>query len=238
MNGPLGGRTLADVATQHESAFGGPVTLLAKRLDCAKPLSIQVHPTDQDAKTESWVVLDAKEGAGVYHGFARPVTRDDVEHAVRDATLPELLRFLPVEPGDTIFVPAGTVHAIGAGLVLFELQQSSDTTYRLYDWGRDRELHIEEALACAALEPTEPRPAARRLDDGRTRLLECEHFYVDRLDEGDIEIDPGDSWCALFGPATLGDLGAGKEQTVLVPGAAGRRRATVGRPGCLLYGPV
>jgi len=237
-NGPLEGRTLAEVATEHESAFGGPLTLLAKRLDCAETLSVQVHPKNRNAKTESWVVLDAKEGAGVYHGFSRPVTRNDVERAARDATLPELLRFLAVEPGDAIFVPAGTVHAIGTGVVLFELQQSSDTTYRLHDWGRNRPLHIEEALACAALEPTEPRPAARRLDNGRTRILECEHFYVDRLDEGDIELDPGDSWCALFGPATLGELSTGEEQTVLVPRAAGRRRATVGRPGCLLYGPA
>ncbi|MHC4547674.1 MAG: type I phosphomannose isomerase catalytic subunit [Planctomycetota bacterium] len=234
-NGALRGRTLAEVSGAHPDAFGGPIALLAKRLDCARTLSVQVHPPAGDPKTEAWVVLDATEGAGVYHGFRRPVTREEVRGAGEDGSLPELLRFVRTKPGAAVFVPSGVVHAIGGGLFLFEIQQSADTTYRLYDWGRGRELHLEEGLACAELGTREALPAPRN-----GRLVECEYFRVDRLAAA-APVDPGPTWTALLvleGSGRLGDVAAEAQQTVLLPAAAGPQRWTPeGASAVLVYGP-
>jgi mannose-6-phosphate isomerase len=220
-NGALKGRTLAEIATVSPTDFGGPIRLLAKRLDCAQELSVQVHPRGPESKTEAWVVLKAKEGSGVYHGFARTVTTDEVRAAAKDGSLPGLLRFVPVEPGQAVFVPSGTVHAIGGGLVLFEIQQSADTTYRLFDWGRDRELHVEAALAAADLEAAAAHPGPAPLATGLTRLVSCEHFHVDRVDAtGSFRLDPAGRWKALLvvnGAARIGTIEAGPGETLLVP---------------------
>jgi len=242
-NGPLAGKTLAEVAAAHEDAFGGPIRLLAKRLDCRETLSVQVHPKEGDPKTEAWVVLDAEEKAGVYHGFAREVTADEVRRAARDGSLPMLLRFVGVSAGDAVFVRTGTVHAIGAGLFLFEIQQSADTTYRLFDWGRGRDLHLEPALACADLDARPPIPSPTPLPDGRTRLLECELFRVDRLEGAATHgIDPGATWAALLvleGGGTMDGLTLGAGETLIVPRAAGVRDfVPAGESTLLLYGPA
>lgn len=128
--------------------------LLLKFLDAQQRLSVQVHPDDeragpnQQGKTEAWVVLAAESGGHVFAGFRRGVTEADVRSAIGQERLPELLHRIDVQPGDLIYLPAGTVHAIGSGLFLFEIQQTSDLTYRLYDWGRPRPLQIDRALAC------------------------------------------------------------------------------------------
>jgi mannose-6-phosphate isomerase len=235
-NGALRGRTLADVSAAHADAFGGPIRLLAKRLDCAETLSVQVHPIRGDPKTEAWVVLEAADGAGVYHGFARPATVEEVGRAASDRSLPGLLRFVETPPLTAVFVPSGTVHAIGSGLFLFELQQSADTTYRLFDWGRGRELHLEAALGCLDLEAHPPVPTPR---DGR--LVECEHFFIDRL-TGAETVDPLGAWTALLvveGAGRLGDVLVGHHETVLLPAAAGPRDWTPeGRSLVLRYGPA
>jgi len=242
-NGPLQGRTLAEAATARPADFGGPIRLLAKRLDCREDLSIQVHPTDADAKTETWVVLQANRGAGVYHGFASPVDQETVAAAARDGSLPRLLRFLPARAGQCIFVPSGTVHAIGGGLFLFELQQSSDTTYRLFDWGRGRDLHLEQGLAHAHLDAQPAWPTPRPLADGALRLVECEHFRIDRVDSyKPYRVEAGATWTAVLvvaGQATLGDLALKPGDTVLLPTAAGSRHLEP-QGGCtaLLYGPA
>jgi len=219
-DGPWAGRTLAELAAAHPDAFGGPIGLLAKRLDCAETLSVQVHPRGRDAKTEAWVVLDAAPGAGVYLGFSRRVTKDEVRRAALDGTLPRLLRFVKAGAGAAFFVPSGTVHAIGAGLFLFEIQQSSDVTHRLFDWGRPRELHLDAALECAILEPA-PLPSR-----SGARLVECEHFFVERA-EGEVVLDPGGRWRAALDVAT--------GRTTLVPRSAGPRRVRGER--LLVYGP-
>jgi mannose-6-phosphate isomerase len=220
-NGALKGRMLAEVATVCAADFGGPIRLLAKRLDCAQELSVQVHPRGPESKTEAWVVLKAMPGSGVYHGFARTVLAEEVRAAAKDGSLPSLLRFLPVEPGRAVFVPSGTVHAIGGGLVLFEIQQSADTTFRLFDWGRDRELHLEAALAAADLEAAAAQPAPVRLADGQTRLVSCEHFHVDRVDANSpFRLDPAERWKALLivnGAARIGTIEAGPGETLLLP---------------------
>ena len=141
--------------------------VLTKFIDAADTLSVQVHPTDDYArahgypsgKTEMWVVVDAAPGAGLYLGMKGTYTRAQVETAIGDGTLSDLLSFVPVKPGDVYFIPAGTVHAIGRGVLLYEIQQSADLTYRMWDFNRRdkdgnlRPLHIESALDVAKLEP-------------------------------------------------------------------------------------
>ncbi|MDR1669110.1 MAG: class I mannose-6-phosphate isomerase [Oscillospiraceae bacterium] len=177
---------------------GEPV--LIKLIDAKESLSVQVHPDDEYArahensvgKTEMWVILDCEPGAFLCFGFTRELTRDEVRARVDNGTLTEVLRKLPVRRGDAVFIPAGTVHAIGAGIVLAEIQQNSNVTYRLYDFGRldadgnPRPLHIEQALDVALLKPsplTAPgRGEARVSADFREeRLAGCEYFTVDRV---------------------------------------------------------
>jgi mannose-6-phosphate isomerase len=241
-NGALKGRTLAEVALACPADFGGPIRLLAKRLDCKEELSVQVHPVETEAKTEAWIVLRAKPGAGVYHGFVREVTADEVRTAAKDGSLSKLLRFLPLDPGSAVFVPSGTVHAIGGGLVLFEIQQSADTTYRLFDWGRDRELHLEEGLRCADLRPAGPLPEPRAIAEGQTRLVSCEHFHVDRVEAtGSFRADPMGAWKAVLvvnGSARIGAHEAGPGETLLLPKPIGAMTLyTKGKVTALVYGP-
>jgi mannose-6-phosphate isomerase len=219
------GRPLDELVAEALDDFGGPLELLAKRLDCAQPLSVQVHPQDHDPKTEAWVVLRADPGAGVWHGVAEPTDTATLRAAALDGTLPDRLRFVPLEVGQAVFVPAGTLHAIGGGLVLFELQQASDVTFRLYDWGRpDRGLHLDEGLACARTEPAPPVGPPPPPSDDPVALVACEHFAVDRLGAARAELDPAGSWRALHvvaGAARVGDLTARAGATVLVPRSVG-----------------
>lgn len=205
--GPDAGATLGELAERHGAALLGSVAaerygrtfpLLAKLIDAAKPLSVQVHPDDAWAlseeagsghlgKAEAWLVLDADPGATIYWGFSRDVTADEVRAHVADASLEDLLNRVPVAPGDVIFNPPGTVHAIGAGVYLFEIQQASDLTYRLYDYdrrgadGKRRELHLDAALAVADLRGGErAKPAAVPLPGGWTRLVASPWFVLDR----------------------------------------------------------
>lgn len=242
-DGPFAGSSLAKLVATDPSAFGGSIDLLAKRLDCAESLSVQVHPTEGDPKTEAWVVLAAEPGAGVYLGFRDHPTEDEVRTAALDGSLTDLLNFVELAEGDAVFVPAGTVHAIGGGLVLFELQQSSDATYRLFDWGRtDRELHLDAALSCSDLAPPPPRPEPVALGAGQVRLVGCEYFVIDRLSLDDaLEIDPGRGWVAILGVtgrAALGNLTIEPGTTAIVPAAAGRVLLTPdGEFTALRYGP-
>jgi mannose-6-phosphate isomerase len=140
--------------------FGLGFPLLIKYIDATDDLSVQVHPDDKlaqerygmNGKTEMWYVIQADEGAGLYVGFKDGVTRDQYWDAVEEGTVDELLRFYPVKKGDLFFIPAGTVHAIGRGVLLAEIQQPSDVTYRIFDWnrvdenGNSRELHVDEAF--------------------------------------------------------------------------------------------
>ncbi len=203
--GPLAGATVADLADRHGAELLGTLTvdrygprmaLLVKLLDAAEDLSVQVHPDDAYAlareadtghlgKTEAWYVLRAAPGAAVLRGFTRDVSRDEVRAAAEDGTLPALMRRVPVRPGDVVVNPAGTVHAVGAGLLLYEVQQSSDLTYRLFDYGRvdasgrPRELHLDKGLDVAHLSaaPAElPRPP--EAEPGRWRRLVARPEFV------------------------------------------------------------
>ena len=168
-DGPLAGQSLADLLHEHKGElvgqhvydkFGDTFPLLVKFLDANDDLSIQVHPNDQLAKerhnsfgkTEMWYIMQADAGASLNSGFARTVSRDDYVKAVENNTLMEILNIEPAQPGDVFFLPAGRVHYIGKGLLLAEIQQTSDITYRIYDFdrvdstGQKRELHTEQAV--------------------------------------------------------------------------------------------
>jgi mannose-6-phosphate isomerase len=159
--------------------------LLVKFLFTSEALSVQVHPNDAYAakhhncrgKTEMWHVLAAEPGAKIAAGFREPVSTGRLRAAAWSGEIEELLAWYEARPGDTFFIPAGTVHAIGAGLTLCEIQQLSDVTYRLYDYGRPRELHLEAALAVSISEPH-----SARVQQGSGSLVVCEYFKVTRYE--------------------------------------------------------
>lgn len=131
--------------------------LLVKLIFTSERLSVQVHPDDREGhprgKTEMWHILEAEPGATIGLGFREPITRERLVEAARSGEIERLIHWIPVKAGETYFTPAHTVHAIGAGIVLCEIQQNSDVTYRLYDYGRPRELHLEQAAAVSDLGP-------------------------------------------------------------------------------------
>jgi mannose-6-phosphate isomerase len=203
LNGPLAGMTLAQAAhlcadqlvgTLSPPRYGADFPLLAKFIDARQDLSIQVHPDDAYAhrveahtgfhgKNEAWYILDAEPGADLFYHLAQPVTRDQFEAAVHGNTLLPLLNRRPVTAGDVIFVPAGTLHTINAGILLFEIQQKSDLTYRVYDYGRPRPLHLEKALDVIAFDqppPSPVQPLDLAPDGSRTLLVACRHFAMER----------------------------------------------------------
>jgi mannose-6-phosphate isomerase len=163
--------------------------LLLKLLFTNEPLSIQVHPGDEYArsiglpngKTEAWYILAAIPGARVAVGLKRALTSRELRAAIGDGSIAELVHWRPVANGDVIFVPAGTIHAIGAGIVLAEIQQHSDATFRLFDYGRPRALHEDEAVAVADATPAPAQPGPRRLTAARTALIASPHFVLERV---------------------------------------------------------
>lgn len=163
--------------------------LLVKFLFTSEKLSVQVHPPDSlDAgktipgKTEMWHVLRAAPGACVALGFERSLDIAQARAAALSGEIEGLLRWVPAQPGDTFFVPAGTVHAIGPGLALCEIQQFSDVTYRLYDYGRPRDLHLDAALGVADLGTHPGASPPVDLGNGRRLLAECPYFRAESID--------------------------------------------------------
>ncbi|MCL5745078.1 MAG: class I mannose-6-phosphate isomerase [Acidobacteria bacterium] len=151
--------------------------LLVKFLYTSARLSVQVHPADGEdgprGKTEMWHILDAEPGATIALGFRRPVTREELRAAAASGAVEELLNWMPVKAGETYFAPAHTVHAIGGGIVLCEIQQHSDITYRLYDYGRSRQIHVEQSLRVADLGV---HPGASRPHPETGLLVACPYF--------------------------------------------------------------
>lgn len=184
---------LGDVALGEKCKRFERFPMLIKFIDAKSDLSVQVHPSDEYAlvhegeygKTEMWYILDCDDGACLYYGFSNDVTRDEYENAIKSNTLTDMLNRVPVKRGDVFFIPAGTVHAIGAGIVICEIQQNSNTTYRVYDWGRvgkdgrPRQLHIEKALDVSDLHQAPEREVIG--DESNVLLASCEYFTVRRL---------------------------------------------------------
>ena len=193
-NGSLQGRTLGELAEQFGENLNGSAArerrfpLLMKIIFPKDKLSVQVHPDDAAAakqglpcgKTECWYVLSAERDAKVALGLKTGARRSNVEASIGDNTMEELLNWIDVAPGDLIYVDAGTIHAIGPNCVLLETQQNSDTTYRLYDYGRPRELHIEHGLA-AMKEVTRAGKVKSRGGNGRVVLVSSPCFEVDKM---------------------------------------------------------
>jgi mannose-6-phosphate isomerase len=192
------GETIGEIWYQRLGSKTPETALLLKLLFTSQPLSIQVHPDDAFArsiglpngKTEAWYVLSAAPDAEVALGLKERLTSQQLRQAGKDGSIADLVVWHAVARGDTILVPAGTIHAIGGGLVIAEIQQRSDATFRLYDHGRGRELHIEDAIAVADVGPAKLRVAPTRLTDTRTLLVSNPHFILER-----IELAPHTEWC-------------------------------------------
>lgn len=161
--------------------------LLVKFIFTDAVLSVQVHPDDasapvgQHGKNECWYVLDAEPGAKIAVGLTREMSVEDLRAAALDGTIESALHFVEVARGDFFSIPAGTIHAIGAGISLLEVQQNSDITYRLYDYGRPRELHLEDSLRVATRSAYDPALHRRAPDDGYAELIGGPFFRVSRL---------------------------------------------------------
>ncbi len=167
--------------------------ILIKLIDAKKALSIQVHPDDEYAlknenqygKTEMWLVLEAEDGAFLYQGFEKEITKQEFESRIKDNTLTEVLHKEYVKPGDVIFIKPGMLHSIGEGILLAEIQQNSNVTYRIYDYGRvgadgkPRQLHIKQSVDVTRLERPE------KFVPSKNHLVECEFFCVDRIEVED-----------------------------------------------------
>ena len=184
-NGPLAGKTLHDVIQRYGDRLlgrlrlndDGGFPLLVKFLDAQQNLSVQVHPSvdyaqehpDAHLKSEAWYIIDAQPGAVIYKGIRDGVTAEQFRQAIDAGQVEELMIPVPVKTGDCHYLPSGTCHALGAGILVAEVQTPSDTTFRVYDWGRtDRELHLEQAMQCIHFGPPEvevtERTVAHRRD--------------------------------------------------------------------------
>lgn len=202
---PLEGNTLPElvevymgdlVGEKVYDKFGNDFPLLVKFIDAQDDLSVQVHPDDALAqrrygtrgKTEMWYVLQADAGSGLYVGFKKGVKKEDYQRALASGEVAQLLEFYPVTSGDLFFIPAGTVHAIGKGVLLAEVQQSSDCTYRVFDWnrtdanGKSRELHVEEALEAFHFDDDiEHRIRYISAPNHSVPVIRCDKFNVNLL---------------------------------------------------------
>jgi mannose-6-phosphate isomerase len=256
-DGHYAGKTLAEVAEMEGEALlgekaisltGKRFPLLIKLLDCASWLSLQVHPNDEQAKrlegpgffgkTEAWYVVEAEEGAQLFSGFRLGVTREEIHNAVGKKAILDIVERRNVKAGNTILIVPGTIHALGPGLLIYEVQQSSDLTYRVYDWDRpvtgNRKLHIEESISVLDPEaggnvlPPDPDPPVV----GRKELVSCKYFTLELVAgrSGSVPVDfQGESFSALTvlnGSMTVNggewscDLGA--LETLIIPGICGK----------------
>ena len=218
-DGPLKGRTIAQLMEQFPEQLLGKLAgrfqrfpLLLKFLDAREMLSVQVHPTaananllpaGETAKTEAWVVLEAGQKSRIYAGLMPGTTAANLRQSLVSGTVPDHLAYFTPKPGDAVFVQAGTVHSLGGDIVVFEIQQNSDVTFRLYDWnhvdaktGEPRELQVDKAIACINFAQGEVGPVVPVLESTtpveRERLFDCEHFRLWRL-RGDFPFVVGAS---------------------------------------------
>ena len=265
-DGPLAGRELPGLVAEYgvelvgsrgaAAAERGSFPLLVKLLDASHALSVQVHPDDawaaahrtgEAGKDEMWHILHAEPGARIIHGMREGIDRGALRRAVARGRVPDALNRVAVRAGDSVMVPAGTVHGILSGVVLLEVQQTSDTTYRIHDWdrlgpdGRARELHVGRALEVIDFErrttvPVEPRAVEAGGGIRREVIAECRHFVVERIRAGagssytaTLDGASCEIWGAIAGTASLrahragaAPLALGQARFVLLPATMGR----------------
>jgi mannose-6-phosphate isomerase len=201
-NGDMAGSTLADIVTQSGvDLLGTKVTrrvgnrfpILIKLLDCNQWLSLQVHPNDVQAvelegagqfgKTEAWYFFDAAENAEILCGTRDGITKADIERTIKDGTILDCANRVHVRRGDYVLIPAGTIHALGPGLLVYEVQESSDITYRVFDWNRPasagRKLHIEQSIR--VIDPLLRSQIQSSTDSIETSLVTCDYFTLDKI---------------------------------------------------------
>ena len=263
--GPLAGTTLHDLVCEHGKELFGrhhPQTqfpLLMKFLDANRDLSVQVHPNDEQGsrldppdlgKTEAWVILNAEPDSVIYSGLKPGVDRETLANEIEQGTAESCLHVIEPNVGDCVFIKAGTVHALGAGLVVAEIQQASDTTFRLFDWnrvgadGKPRQLHVQEALDvidfdAGPIDPVQPRQTN---DPDVSRLVECDKFVLDRWTFNEPKPLADDGGChlvaVLSGSVAVesdpSERPLAKGHTMLVPASSGQLTLTPCEPTILL----
>ena len=228
--GPFDGVNLGELARSRPSALLGSrgisaagsfadFPLLVKLIDAHQDLSVQVHPDDAAAppgkrgKTEAWYILDAAPGARIVTGVRGPIEIGRIEEQLGETL---------VSPGEVYFVPAGTVHAIGEGVLLYEIQQASDVTWRLYDWGRPREIHVSQALAATRTGSTAARIRPLQAEEGRDILVACRYFALERWEvDGERNLPPSSDvfrvLTVLDGDLSIGDVQIRRGASVVLP---------------------
>lgn len=265
INGPSRGRTIADLVAAwgpdllgHAEPVDGRFPLLIKFLDAAESLSVQVHPTEEVArriggscrvKHEAWYILAADKGSVIYHGLEPGVTADSFREAMLSGRVEGILRRVPVRAGDCYYLPSGTAHALGAGVLVAEVQTPSDVTYRTYDWGRidastgkPRDLHLDQAMECIDFASPSPAPMQERshvatISTAVTRLAACPSFIIEkvRMSEGtqrDIPHAEPVVWMVLEGGGRVEWKGGrplefAKGQVLLLPAALPEGTVTI-----------
>ena len=229
---------------EREGTYADTPALLLKLLFTSEPLSIQVHPDDTFAramglpngKSEAWYILAAGPDAKVGVGLKHQVTLQQLRASIQNGSITELVDWRPVAKDDVIYIPAGTIHSIGAGIVLAEIQQRSDATFRLFDFGRQRELDEDNGVAVAHPWPLRARSNPTRLTAARTALIASRHFVLER-----VELPEGSSWALLAeaetwilvlgGHAAIGLSAVSIGQAIFVNG--GRTSIEVGSSGLI-----
>lgn len=241
-NGPYAGLTPGDLAEKFGESFLGRLTkgksfpVLFKLIDAQENLSLQVHPNDayakrdgDNGKTEMWIILQAEPGAGLFLGFETPVSKEEYARLIAENKLDSALHFIEAKAGDAFFLPAGLVHAIGKGLVIAEIQQSSDATYRVYDWGRvgpdgkGRPLHIEKALDVSDTSAKGSKADTITVDQSHVKITflpSCPLFGARHMEIRDCFHGQtrGDSFHILFCAEGEAFVSAGGEDVLLSKG--------------------
>jgi mannose-6-phosphate isomerase len=254
-SGPYAGRTLSELATEFGAELlgrraveqtGSRFPALVKLLDCAQWLSLQVHPNDEQAvalegpgffgKTEAWHVLEAATGSELIAGMKPGVSADSLAESIQNGTILDTVQMVEVKAGDTVFMSPGTIHALGPGLLIYEIQQTSDLTYRVYDWGRPqtetRKLHIDKALAVSRSDAAGSAQPVPILVDGETRVLtKCQYFNLELIvaKEKSVSLNTlGESFHALTVIEGQAKIVVGEHsqllqlfETVLIPAVCG-----------------
>jgi mannose-6-phosphate isomerase len=230
---PVGGSSgaVGELLFQRADKNAAAPGLLLKLLFTSEPLSIQVHPDDAFArsiglpngKTEAWYILSATPDAKVAVGLKRNLAPEELRASIKDGSIADLVDWRSAIIGDVIVVPAGTIHAIGAGIVLAEIQQRSDATFRLFDYGRQRELHPDIAVAASRAMPAQVQSAPQRLSAVRTILAAIPHFVIERVDlpaDSDWVLDASrETWILVIeGQARIGLTNASAGDAVFAEG--------------------
>lgn len=236
------GEPVGELWFQRTGSAAPATALLLKLLFTAEPLSIQVHPDDAfaqsiglaNSKTEAWYILSAGPRAEIALGLKHALSPSALRAAIADGSIADMVQWHPARAGDVVFVPSGTIHAIGADIVLAEIQQRSDATFRLFDYGRQRELHIDNAVVAAIAGPAPRQPSPIQLDEARKALVVDVHFVLEQ-----VEFLPGSVWTievereawllAIGGSAQIGSVELAPGQAIFAE--RGRADIRVGDRG-------